>query len=413
MRCSGSALLLVSLVLVCFSRSDVTTQARPLEGDLNLDFQVDYTDLAMFAGQWLILSEPTADFNGDAWVDAADLALLARHWREIKCPIVINELLAHSHEAAPDWIELHNLSTAAVCVGGWLLSDNKNDLYKYRIADETIIEPNGFLVLYEDLDFGNPLNPGTLNPFKMSENGESLYLYSGRDEAFPEYLAEETFGASETWVSLGRYIKSTGTYNFVRLSAPTPGRPNAYPVVGPVVINEIMYRPSADGDAEYVELLNISGGPVTLFDFVSLEPWRFTDDAGIAFSFPADIPVTLGTGEHVLLARDASLVRTVFNVPVSARVFEWTSGKLANSAEKIRLLQPGDVDEQGTRYWIEIDRISYSDGSHGEDFEDGVDPWPREADGLGLSLNRRAPMRYGNDPNNWEAALPSPGSAND
>ncbi len=401
------------LLVLFVSGLGATVQAKPPLGDLNGDYRVDRLDLALFAGQWLTPENPSADLNGDAYVDVFDLALLADHWREAKCPIAINELLAHSHDTAPDWIELYNLSSAPVHVGGWLLSDNKNDLYRYRIADGTIIEPNEYLVLYEDLNFGNPLDPGTLNPFKMSENGESLYLYSARDRMFPECLAEETFGASETWVSFGRYVKSTGTYNFVRLSEPTPGRANAYPVVGPVIINEIMYRPSTNNDAEYVELLNISGGLVTLFDFGSLEPWRFTDNAGIEFSFPADIPITLGTGEHVLLAREAALVRTVFSVPASARVFQWNSGRLANSTEKIRLLQPGDVDEQGTRYWIEVDRISYSDGSHGQDFADGIDPWPREADGLGLSLNRRAPTRYGNDPNNWEAAIPSPGSAND
>ena len=35
---------------------------------------------------------------------------------------------------------------------------------------------------------------------------------------------------------------------------------------GPVVINEIMYHPGQPADAEYVELLNISDEPVTLYD---------------------------------------------------------------------------------------------------------------------------------------------------
>jgi hypothetical protein len=402
--------LLVPILVLGFGAA---VRAEGPLGDLNGDYQVDRSDLALFAGQWLTLEDANADFNGDGYVDSFDLALLADHWREAKCPIVINELLAHSHDTAPDWIELYNASSAPVHVSGWLLSDNNDDINRYRIADGTVIDPNGYLVLYENLNFGNPLDPGTLTPFRLSENGESVCLYSANDERFPECFMEETFGASETGITFGRYRKSTGTYNFVLLSEPTPGRANAYPLVGPVIINEIMYRPSADGDAEYVELLNISGGPVTLFDFVSLEPWRFTDNAGIEFSFPVDVPVTLGTGEHVLLARDASLVRTIFNVPASARVFQWSSGRLANSSEKIRLLKPGDVDDQGRRYWIEVDRINYSDGSHGQDFPDGIDPWPREADGLGLSLNRRALLRYGNDPNNWEAAIPSPGSAND
>jgi hypothetical protein len=59
-----------------------------------------------------------------------------------------------------------------------------------------------------------------------------------------------------------------------------------------------------------------------------------------------------------------------------------------------------------------VDRVVYSDGSHPQDFAEGVDPWPVEADGQGSSLNRTARSDYGNDPANWHAALPSPGSAN-
>ncbi|MBN1361980.1 MAG: lamin tail domain-containing protein [Sedimentisphaerales bacterium] len=404
-----SCLLTICLLLAL----GAAARAQSPAGDLNNDYRVDQADLVLFAGQWLASESPTADLNGDGEVNGIDLARLARHWGDVTCPIVINELLAHSHDDAPDWIELSNPSSIAVHVGGWVLSDDKDDLYKYQIPVGTIAEPNSYLVFYEDLSFGNPLDPNTLNPFKMSENGEGLYLYSGNDPIFPDYLTAETFGASETWVSFGRHERSTGSHAFVRLSEPTPDGVNAYPLVGPVIINEIMYHPGADGDAEYVELLNISGQLVTLFDFISLEPWRFTDDAGIELAFPADAPVTLQAGEHVLLVKDERLARATYPIGPGVQVFEWGSGKLANDADRIRLLQPGDLDDQGTRYWIEIDRVDYSDGSHGGGFEDGIDPWPVEADGSGLSLNRRAVLRYGDDPNNWEAAIPSPGSAND
>ena len=89
---------------------------------------------------------------------------------------------------------------------------------------------------------------------------------------------------------------SAGTYDFVTMREVTPGRANAYPRVGPVVINEIMYHPATDADAEYIELLNISGVPVTLFDFVTMEPWRLSDDSGVDFRFPTDVPVTLEAG---------------------------------------------------------------------------------------------------------------------
>ena len=94
-------------------------------------------------------------------------------------------------------------------------------------------------------------------------------------------------------------------------------------------------------------------------------------------------------------------------------MFEWGSGRLANQGERLLLLKPGDVDAAGTRYWIEVDCVEFSDGSHGEEFPNGVDPWPALADGHGPSLNRLFPSKYGNDPNNWHATIPTPGSTND
>jgi len=103
--------------------------------------------------------------------------------------------------------------------------------------------------------------------------GETVYLHSGADGALTGYSEQESFDASDAGVSLGRHLKSTGTYNFVALSAPTPGAENAAPQVGPVVITEIMYHPAEPADAEYVELLNISDAPVTLYD-VRCDPGR-------------------------------------------------------------------------------------------------------------------------------------------
>jgi hypothetical protein len=76
------------------------------------------------------------------------------------------------------------------------------------------------------------------------------------------------------------------------------------------------------------------------------------------------------------------------------------------------LSRPFDLDDQGQVNWVRLDRISYSDGSHPQDFAAGVDPWPIETDGQGKSLSRIDSQAYGNDPENWQAAVPSPGRAN-
>ncbi|HUU20020.1 MAG TPA: CotH kinase family protein, partial [Sedimentisphaerales bacterium] len=185
--------------------------------------------------------------------------------------VVINEVLAHSHADAADWIELHNTTEVAIDIGGWFLSDSNSNLTKYQIAAGTRIAPDGYILFYEDLHFDNPSDPGCYQPFALSENGEELYLSSAEGSLLTGYRQVEDFGASETDVSLGRYYKpSTGNYNFVRMSENTPDSANAYPKVGPIVINEIMYNPSwpvgglyTNDQYEYIELLNISAEPVT------------------------------------------------------------------------------------------------------------------------------------------------------
>ncbi|GAJ06441.1 unnamed protein product, partial [marine sediment metagenome] len=77
--------------------------------------------------------------------------------------------------------------------------------------------------------------------------------------------------------------------------------------------------------------------------------------------------------------------------------------------EKLELSKPGGLDLFGRRHYIRLDRVNYSDGSHPDDCPGGADLWPAEADGAGKSLTRTTPANYGNDPNNWTAAVPSPG----
>jgi hypothetical protein len=405
-------LKLKSLILALVALLCVAARADCPPGDLNGDCRVDAADLMLFAGQWLSATNAAADLNHDGVVNGADLALLSSQWNQMSCPIVINEILAHAHGAASDWIELYNTSSVPVQIGGWFLSDTREDLQQYEIAPGTTIEPHGYILFYEKTSFASPFDPGMHRPFAFTENGEAAYLYSGADPVFPECLIEQPFGASETSYSFGRYLTSLGRYDFVTMSATTPGAANAYPRVGPVVINEIMYHPALNADAEYVELLNISGGPVTLFDPAQMESWRLTDDVGVDFRFPTDVPVTLQANEYILLVRNPKAMRQ-YSVPAGVRMLAWGSGKLDNAGGALRLLKPGDADKEGIRYWIEVDRIRYSDGSHAAELPGGIDPWPIEADGSGSSLSRRLPARYGNDPNNWQAAVPTPGSAND
>lgn len=326
--------------------------------------------------------------------------------------VVINELLANSQGVGDDWIELRNTTNQAINIGGWFLSDDVDNPTKYQIAAGTSIPAGGYIVFDADRHFDNQADPGCRTPFALSAAGETVYLHSGSGGVLTGYSEQEKFDASEPGVSLGRYEKSTGAYNFVALSVPTPGAANATPQIGPVVINEIMYHPDAVPDAEYVELLNISNAPVTLYDAEKAAPWRFTDDAGIELLLPTETPVVLQPGEYLVLAKNEVMLRSKYTVAANVKVIPWAAGNLANGVEKVQISRPGDTDDGDDPLWIRVDRVVYSDGSHPWDFTGGVDPWPTQADGQGSSLSRINSAAYGNDPANWRARTPSPGSPN-
>jgi len=330
--------------------------------------------------------------------------------------IAINELLANSPGGDPDWIELHNTTGAAIDIGGWFLSDDNGSLFKYEIAAGTTIGPYGYVVFYEDTHFGNTYDAGCYRPFALSDNGERLVLSSAQSGILTGYREVEDFGASAPGASFGRYWKSsTGNTDFVAMESPTPGLGNAYPMLGPIVISEIMYNPDwpeggwyTNEQYEYIELHNISAEPVTLYDFDKDAAWKFT--SGVDFTFPVDSPVTIPAGGFLLVVRHPEAFSWRFTRVRAEMIVGPYEGKLSNAGQRLELSMPGDADQNGQRRYICVDRVRYSDGSHPENCPGSVDLWPTGPDGAGQSLTRRILTDYGDDPANWQAALPLPGS---
>ena len=315
--------------------------------------------------------------------------------------VVINEILAHSDDILPDWIELHNTTGQPISIGGWFLSDDEANLTQYEIGDIDI-PAGGFVVLYEDTHFGTA--------FALSENGETLYLTSAIGGQITGYRTSQDFDPSERGITMGRYITSTTNMDFVALSSATPGAANAYPAVGPIVIPEIQYNPAAGNTGgEYIELHNISGHTVYLEDWCNTETapgifedqlvsWSFTN--GIDYTFPSG--TAIDNGDFLIIAEDPTAFNAYYTaLPAGTQVlgpFE-NDTRLSNGGEKVRLCKPGEQLLGQDRSWIRVDQVNYDDES----------PWPVEPDGNGQSLQRITHSAYGNDVANWQAAVPDPG----
>ena len=88
-------------------------------------------------------------------------------------------------------------------------------------------------------------------------------------------------------------INSAGHEDFVAMTSLTLGTNNSRPLVGPVVISEIMYQPPLNGtnedfDAEFIELQNVTATNVPLYatDFPP-KTWRLNH--AVDYRFPTNV----------------------------------------------------------------------------------------------------------------------------
>ncbi len=343
--------------------------------------------------------------------------------------VVVNEVLTRTDLPFEDAIELRNLTGATVNLGGWWLSDSLDHPRKYQIPAGDVLPANGFKVYYE-----YQFNADTNAPTSFSLNsahGDQVYLFAAdANGALTGYRASAKFGAAENGVSFGRFETSVGV-DFPALSQRTfgmdnpatvaefrtgTGLSNAYPKVGPLVINEIMYHPADVNGAdntrdEFIELQNITDTDLSLFDpAYPTNTWNLRD--AVDFTFPTN--VTVPPGAYVLVvsfdptADPAALdgFRSAYTLDGSVPVYGPYSGKLNNSSDSVELTKPGSPQGPGPDAGfvpsILIDKVEYADHA----------PWPAEADGSGPSLQRISGAAYGNDPANWFISGVTPGATN-
>ena len=307
--------------------------------------------------------------------------------------IVINEVLTASVLPGVDRIELFNPTLVPVNVGGWLLTDDHDVPRKFRIPDGTMIPAGGFVV-FDETQFN--ATPGTNGSFSLSSRGESVYLFAaGSNTNLTGYSHGAAFDAAEAGVTFGRHVNSVGEEQFPAQIGTSFGAANTGPRVGPVVINEVHYHPAPGGD-EFVELVNVTDAPLALSDpLIATNTWRID---GLDYVFPPGTVVP-ANGLLLVVATNPVVFRAKYSVPEAVAILGPFPGALQDSGERLKLKRHAPPDTNGPAY-ITVDEVRYNDKA----------PWPASADGLGFSLQRLAAGSHGDDPANWNAFGPTPGS---
>jgi hypothetical protein len=320
-------------------------------------------------------------------------------------PIRITEVLTHTDPPLFDSIELFNPTTTNVDLGGWFLTDNTGRPGKFRIPDGTMIAAGGYLVFNEE-DFDRPLD--STNRFTLNSHGEEVYLFSANGVGeLTGHVDGFAFPAAQNGVSFGRMTNSEGRILYLPQTALTLGAANAGPRIGPVVINEIRYAPQAT-EAEFVELRNITGTNIPLYDVSApTNTWKIN---GLGYDFPAGV-VLPPHGLVLVVGSDPGAFRSRYSVPASVGVFGPFPGSLQNGGETLQVLRPDkpDLTTNGLEVttfipYLLVDQVRYDQNA----------PWPSGLEGTIASIERVDPAALGDEPMNWRASpgAPSPGYDN-
>lgn len=305
--------------------------------------------------------------------------------------VYVNELLTAPADGDYDKVELYNDSKDTINIGNWYLTDNRKTPKRYKFPANTKIAPKGYLVIDETV-----FNFLTLG-FSFSKSGDEVFIFAANSSnQLTGYSHGFSFMAQLENVSFGRTITSDGREHFVRQTEQTFGSANAKPLVGPIVIEKIMYNPDSFTD-EFLVLTNISDERVELAttELVDSNVYRLD---GVTFKFPQPSSTFLEAGQSLILSSlDAAEFRSKYNIDIATQVFQYV-GALNNSGEKISIETPiyRDIllDNSVDNHYLVIDEVSYLPSA----------PWPNASASSQKYLQRINLSEFGSEPQNWFAS---------
>ena len=329
--------------------------------------------------------------------------------------VVINELLAHTDPPLEDAVELFNRTEQPINVGGWFLSNDLIDPFRFRIPAGTVVPPRGFRMIYEYQL--NPLQPAagrTAFTFGAARGGMVTLLSADAAGVPRRWEDVQEFPASPNGVSFGRHPDGEGPFQLMqRMTLGTGidnsmdplllnifrqglGGANSPHALGPVVFRRLRYAAPA-GEIEFVELENVSAETVPLYDpAYPTNGWRI--EGGISFAFTEPQAMAPGAKWIIANTNNGAAVRSLLGASDAQVVLGPYTGQLASGGERLTLVRPDNPQlpprpDAGFVPYFVVEQLDYQ----------SVAPWPTEAAVADRCLARIVSTEPAYLPSNWRA----------
>ena len=257
-----------------------------------------------------------------------------------------------------EFIELINNQEIWVDVSDWKIEG----AIEFSIPPGTVIPPGKSLFLSPDIP--------TFRARAVSPKGGEQNFVVGKYKGHLSNFGEEI---------ILRDI--SGVVNNQTSYVGNPSDPQKY-----IVISELMYHPSGDGQAEFLELLNIS-------NTVTVDLTGITMGSAADFDFTGSGVTRLAPGQRALIVRNAAAFNAAYGAGLPVAGVFANDTALGNGGETIKL----EDAESGT-----IQEFRYDDAF----------PWPVSPDGDGYSLVLIDPLAKPDHsaPENWRASASTGGT---
>ncbi len=214
-----------------------TTTSLGFEFALNLDPEAEWKRVAIIRRD--VLSPTEIQYQLEAPEETSGFfRLIIDDQAEAKRLLSLNEIMSNNQSTLADddgdfsdWIELYNPSDETVSLEQWYLSDDLEELQKWRFPARTI-EPKSYLLVFASGKNRPPLSGPLHTNFRISADGESILLSYGENQLIDQI----TLGRLENDESLGKIAESADDWQVYSPAFTSPAQPNLSEAAPPFIV---------------------------------------------------------------------------------------------------------------------------------------------------------------------------------